>query len=103
VVLFSHYPILGDAALPSHTLWNAEAVLEVIDRYEGVVVAHMNGHYHAGGYAERKSVHHYTMKGIVEAPKDSNCYGVMDVYKEKMVLRGFGHVSNQTFLIKEFV
>ena len=101
--MFNHYPICGEAAIPSHTLWNYEVVLNIIDRYRDVVVAYMNGHYHFGGYALRNSVHHYTMKGIVEAPRDSNHFGIMDVFADKIMLRGFGHVANQKFEIKDKV
>jgi manganese-dependent ADP-ribose/CDP-alcohol diphosphatase len=49
-----------------------------------------SGHYHPGGYAERSGIHFIVFEGILEAPPDSNAYAVVEVWRNKAVIRGYG-------------
>ena len=54
------------------------------------------GHYHKGGYTLENGIHHVTVPGMVEAPADKNAYGVVDVYPDRLELRGVGTVPSRT-------
>ncbi len=85
VILFCHWPLLPENGTQ---LWNNREVLSLIDRYDNVI-AWISGHHHAGGYLESENIHHLTIKGMVEARSETSC-GIMDVYDNKLVLRGYG-------------
>ncbi len=62
VIVFAHHPVWPD---DQHNLWNSAEVFAVLDRHPHLV-AWINGHNHAGNYAERNGVHFLTMHGMVE-------------------------------------
>ncbi len=64
VVIFCHYPVYPDNA---HNLWNSAELLDVFDHYP-CIVAYLNGHNHAGNYAQRAGIHYLTIPGMVETP-----------------------------------
>lgn len=87
VVISCHYPILPDNG---HNLWNDTEVLDLIDRHEDTVLAWINGHNHAGNYAERNGVHYVTVHGMVDTP-DSNAWAILEVLPgAKLRIRGKG-------------
>ena len=61
----------------------------------GVVIAHLAGHDHKGGYAELNGIHHLTLQGMVEAPRAGNGYGRIEVYDHFMLLCGIGTVPSR--------
>ncbi len=85
VIICNHYPIMpaGD----SHNLWNAEAVVEIIDKYDHVAL-YLNGHNHKGNYAERNGTHFVNFKGMVETEKKS-AYGVVTCYSDRIEINGY--------------
>ena len=54
-----------------------------------------HGHDHAGGYARSGGVHYVTVPGMVEAP-EKNAFAVVDVYDDRLDVRGFGSVPSRT-------
>lgn len=70
VIVFNHYPVLSESAEGSHTLWNGSEIVDILEskEFEGVVVAHLNGHYHQGGFVTHNKIHYWTVHGILEAP-----------------------------------
>lgn len=86
VIVCNHYPILpaGDA----HNLWDAEAVVDLLERYDHVV-AYLNGHNHAGNYAVRKGTHFVNFKGMVETEKET-AYAVVRCFKDRVEIDGYG-------------
>ena len=47
-------------------------------------------------------VHHVTIAGMVQAPLDSNAYGVLRVYPERLELEGFGtQVESRVMLCRD--
>ena len=87
VIVFSHYPLLHEAA-PNGSLNHPEAALKILEE-SGCVVALFSGHDHAGGYAFRNGIHHITLKGMLEAP-ESNAFATITLSKEKLIENGFG-------------
>lgn len=90
VVLFCHWPLLPENGTQ---LWNNKKVLELIEGKKSVV-AWVSGHHHSGGYEKVNGIHHLTMKGMVEATKETSC-GIMDVYADKLMLIGLGDQPDQ--------
>ena len=90
VILFCHMPVFPDN---NHNLYNDTQVLAIIDRHPNIV-AWLAGHRHSGNYASRKGVHYLTMKGMVET--HMNSFGIMQVYRDRLRLIGFGRETNRT-------
>lgn len=85
VVILSHHPVWPDNA---HNVWNASEVLAVIDRHPHVV-AWINGHNHAGNFAERNGVPFITMRGMVET-QDTTAYAAVRFAADRMIFSGHG-------------
>lgn len=95
VVVLSHHPL---ATIPGHEsllLWNAVDVRQVLSE-AGCVVACFAGHDHVGAYVRTDGIHYLTMPGVVEAPTDSNRYAVVDVYRDRLEVRGAGDAPSRT-------
>lgn len=86
VIVFSHLPILPKDS--EYNLWNDYEIVDIIEDYSNVV-AFINGHNHSGGYDFKNGVHYITLYGMVETM--INSYGVLEVYKDHLVLRGYGN------------
>ena len=99
VAVFCHLPVLPAAADARHVLFDYERVLAVVHAARaGVVVAWFAGHYHPGGYAydHASGTHHVTLQAVLEAPDDGSAYGFLDVYPDRLVLRGHGSLVSRT-------
>jgi hypothetical protein len=90
VILFCHWPLLPENGTQ---LWNNKDVLTLINNHE-CVVAWIAGHHHAGSYLKSGNIHHLTIKGMVEAKFDTSC-GIIEVYPDKLLLRGYGDQDDQ--------
>jgi len=91
VAIFCHYPLLPHEA---HTLWDSEAILELISNYH-CVKAWINGHNHAGGYAFENGIHFITMKGMVDTESE-NAYSVLSFSEDEIKIEGFGREISRT-------
>jgi manganese-dependent ADP-ribose/CDP-alcohol diphosphatase len=94
VIVFSHLPTAIAASSRHIVPWNYEE-LEAVIATPGHVAAYIAGHHHPGGYAYYRGTHHLTMPGLVEAPEDSNTYAVLEVYPDRLVLKGVGTVADR--------
>jgi 3',5'-cyclic AMP phosphodiesterase CpdA len=98
VLVFCHFPILKEASTAQHLLWNADAVLQDLDRFPHVA-AWMNGHDHNGGYAQRRGVHFVTFPGMIESgPRNS--WTVVEVWDDRLELRGSGTSPSRTLKLR---
>jgi len=94
VIVFCHMPVLP--AQEVDNLWNDYEIISTLSKYKNVR-AYLNGHRHAGGYNFLNSIHFVTVYGMVQGT--GNSYAVMNVYEDKIVLKGYG---NQEDLILNF-
>ncbi len=85
VVLACHYPLLP---IDGHSLWDAEAVLEVLKADRDIIAAWWNGHNHAGNYAAKHGIHFLNFRGMVET--EENSYARVDIYPDRMEVTGYG-------------
>jgi hypothetical protein len=94
VIVLSHHPLSPVSSNESHTPWNWPAILELLERSSQVVVC-FNGHDHRGGYGRTHGIHHVTLPGIVESGPGSNSYAIVDVFSDRLKIRGFGTVQSR--------
>ncbi len=91
-----HWPLVAEGAAPTHLLWNSQELVDLLTTYSGTVISYFSGHYHPGGYKEVKGVHFLTFKGILEAPSDSNCFGIVHIFEDRVEVKGFGTEPSRT-------
>ena len=97
VIVLSHFP----ARLNQAEGKAPDPVLRLI-REPGNVVAYLAGHHHRGGYARAAGIHHVTIQGMVEAPQ-RNAYAVVEVYDDRLEIRGVGKVTSRTLKLSAMV
>jgi hypothetical protein len=95
VIVLAHHPVAPDA---EHNAWDASDVLAVIDRHPHVV-AWLNGHNHAGNFAERGGVPFVTMHGMVETANTS-AFATAKIYADRMVLTGHGREPSRELVFR---
>ncbi len=94
VIVFCHHPVCPAATKPDLLLWNYQEVEKTLAK-SNCVVACICGHDHEGGYAQQDGIHHLTMPGMIESPSGSNCYAVVDVFNDRLVLKGVGTATSR--------
>jgi hypothetical protein len=87
--IFCHWPLLPENGTQ---LWNNREVLSLINTHPSVV-AWIAGHHHTGGYEKSGNIHHLILKGMVEA-KSETSFGIMEVFPDKLNLKGYGDQSS---------
>lgn len=94
-----HLPVHPDSTDPNCLVWNFDQLLTII-RSHSSVVCYMSGHDHEGGYHldQETGVHHVTLEGVIETPPDSNAFGTVAVYDDRMVLKGNGRIPDRVLL-----
>ncbi|MCX6951043.1 MAG: metallophosphoesterase [Verrucomicrobia bacterium] len=95
VIVFAHHPV---APANVHNVWNDAAVLAVIDRHPHVVVW-LNGHNHAGNFAERNGVPYVTMHGMVETP-GTTAFATARLLPDRLVLTGHGREPSRELVFR---
>ena len=93
VILFCHFPV---HPANIHNLWNAEAMTKLLANYP-CVAAYLNGHNHAGNYAQQGKIHYLTLKGMVDTSKSA--YSVVEVHQDRLEIKGFGRQKDSTLLL----
>ncbi|XP_051770197.1 manganese-dependent ADP-ribose/CDP-alcohol diphosphatase [Ctenopharyngodon idella] len=95
VTVFSHLPVHPDSTDPICLAWNYEELLSVLRSHKSVV-CFVAGHDHDGGYCtDASGVHHVTLEGVIETRPDSNAFGTVYVYEDRMLLKGSGRTADR--------
>ncbi|XP_072259679.1 manganese-dependent ADP-ribose/CDP-alcohol diphosphatase-like [Pyxicephalus adspersus] len=98
VIMAGHAPIHPRAKRSLCLAWNYKDILRVIQSHQSVV-CYFAGHDHDGGYyRDSHGIHHVTMQGVIESQPDSNAFGTVDVFEDRMVLHGKGRVKSRVLL-----
>lgn len=95
VVILCHHPVLPDA---DHNLWNAPEVVALLGR-QPAVVAWLNGHNHAGGFAQHQGVPHVTLHGMVETA-DTTAFATARLLEDRMIITGHGREPSRELLFR---
>ena len=94
-VIFSHLPVLASASTAQHLLWDHDKVFAILDEFPAFT-AWINGHDHAGGFAERKGRSFVTIPAMVEADPETNAYAVCTIFPDRIEIDGVGNVPSRT-------
>lgn len=97
VIVFGHLPLWPE--LDKHTAWNSANVRKVLAAY-GCVRAYLCGHNHSGGYGEENGIHYLNLPAMV-CDTNGRTWAMVEVWPDKMVIQGTGHVKNQTLEFKK--
>lgn len=96
VIVFSHMPLRP--LDHSENLWNNTEIIEILENSPNVV-AFINGHNHAGEYVFKNGIHYITILGMVDTK--INSFGIMEIYKNSLVLKGYGNQESFNLTITE--
>jgi len=99
VILCSHQPIHPQSTWPTCLIWNYDEVLTIVRKYGDVVCASFSGHAHKGGYIrdEESGVHFRVFEAVLESPDPIKTYAMVDVWEDRMVLRGCGDCMSDMY------
>jgi len=99
VIILSHQPILPGSSSPVCLVWNYDEVLAVLREYSDVVVVSLSGHAHKGGYErdEESGIHFRVIEAALESPSPIKTYGMVDMYDDRLVIRGFGECTSAEY------
>ncbi|WP_090391848.1 metallophosphoesterase [Niabella drilacis] len=95
VLIFSHHPFGCATGL---TALNDKEVIAVIAPFK-CVRALIAGHHHAGAFCEIGTLPCIVAEGMVETP-DQNSYGIVELYPDKLMLKGYGRMTTRTISFK---
>lgn len=91
VVLACHYPLLP---LDGHSLWDAGAVLELVQEFKGCIAAWWNGHNHDGNYCGAHGIHFLNFRGMVDTQQNS--YARVEIFADRIEVWGYGREVRRT-------
>ena len=95
VIVLAHHPVLPAG---SHNVWNAPEVIQVIERHRNVV-AWLNGHNHAGAFADHAGVAFVTMRGMVETA-ETTAFATARIHPDRMVITGHGREPSRELVFR---
>ena len=96
VIVLAHHPV---APANEHNLWNSPTVLAALDRHRNVV-AWLNGHNHAGNFAEHIGVPCVTMHGMVETAA-TTAFALARILPDRMVINGHGREPSRELVFRK--
>uniref|UniRef100_A0A8D0EDS3 Manganese-dependent ADP-ribose/CDP-alcohol diphosphatase n=1 Tax=Salvator merianae TaxID=96440 RepID=A0A8D0EDS3_SALMN len=101
VVIAGHIPIHPDSTYMPCLAWNFEDALSVIHAHHSVVCV-LTGHLHYGCYClDAHGIHHLSLEGVIETPPESDAFGTIYVYNDRMELKGNGIVPDRIMYYRD--
>jgi manganese-dependent ADP-ribose/CDP-alcohol diphosphatase len=99
VIVVSHQPIHPQSSWPTCLMWNYSEVLDIMRRNSQVIIASFSGHAHKGGYVrdEESGIHFRTLEAVLESPDPIRTYGIVDVWRDRLVFRGSGDCVSDVY------
>lgn len=112
IVMAHHQAGPGPAVRRTHAAWNWEEISGLVSGGRvgkggaggggpstAAAVLYLAGHDHMGGYTHAGGVHWLTLEALVEAPTGSNAYATLEVYGDRVVVKGRGSASSRVLEI----
>lgn len=94
VIIGCHLPLDPGASTSEALLWNYNEVMDIIHKYSCVKVC-IGGHEHQGGHSiDSHGVHHRVLEAALECPPNSDSFGYIDVYEDRISLVGFDRMPS---------
>ena len=101
VILCSHAPFHLAPTTPQTLAWNHHELLQIIARFPQIVAC-FHGHDHEGGHhTDEHGVHHHIFEAILTTPTNRLCHGRLDLYADRIELRGVDVMRSATMPIAE--
>ncbi|XP_078081533.1 manganese-dependent ADP-ribose/CDP-alcohol diphosphatase isoform X2 [Mustelus asterias] len=95
VTIIGHLPVHPQSTDPMCIAWNYDEILSVLHAHT-CIVCFIAGHDHDGGYyLDDHGIHHLTIEGVIETSPESHAFGTIQVYKDKMILKGRGRITDR--------
>lgn len=94
VALLCHFPVFPEN---KHNLWNAEAVMALIERHPSVKLW-LDGHNHEGNYGIHAGVHYLNLKAMLDT--DETAYSRLDFFKDRIELHGTGREQDRVMPLR---
>lgn len=99
VIVASHHQVSKGAARATHLAWNHEGIRRVLLDSPAFCIA-LAGHDHIGGYVASPCGRHFiTLEALLEAPEDSNAFGILRVFDDRLEIIGRGTVTDRVMRI----
>ena len=93
VIVMNHFPVYPPC---EHDMWDRERIIALLSPQQNVV-AYLNGHNHVGNYGKVGGCHFVNFKGVVDTESE-NTFAIVDVYANRMEIRGFGREDSRTLV-----
>lgn len=105
IIVMSHQPVHPESTWPTCLMWNYSEVLNIMRRYKDVIIASFSGHAHQGGYVrdEESGIHFRTLEAVLESPDPIKTYGIVDVWEDRVVVRGWGDCVSDVYDLDHLV
>ncbi|XP_067860427.1 manganese-dependent ADP-ribose/CDP-alcohol diphosphatase-like isoform X1 [Heptranchias perlo] len=101
VTVIGHLPVHPDSTDPMCVAWNYDEMLSVLHAHTSVV-CFIAGHDHDGGYyLDDHGIHHLTFEGVIETSPESDAFGTVHVYEDKMILKGRGRIPERVLYYRK--
>ncbi|XP_069785591.1 manganese-dependent ADP-ribose/CDP-alcohol diphosphatase isoform X2 [Narcine bancroftii] len=93
VTVIGHLPVHPYSTDPMCVAWNYNEILSLLHAHPSVI-CFIAGHDHDGGYyLDDHGIHHLTFEGVIETSPESQAFGTVHVYEDRMILKGRGRIS----------
>jgi len=100
VIILTHVPIAPGSCSDKCLLWNYDKVLEIVHS-KACVKAILAGHDHSGGFIrDGHDIYHCTFKAVLEAPLGKNAHCTIQVYANRLVIKGNGIINDDIWMIQ---
>jgi manganese-dependent ADP-ribose/CDP-alcohol diphosphatase len=101
VIILSHQPLLPDSSNAVCLAWNYDEILDLLKDYSGTVIASFSGHAHRGGYkrCDESGIHYRVFEAALESPDPIKTYAIVDLYDDRIVVRGSGDCTSAIYTL----
>ena len=98
-IIVSHQPILPGSSSPVCLIWNYDEILDILREFGSTVMASFCGHAHRGGYKqdEISGIHFRVFEAVLESADPVKTYAFVDIYDDRLVVRGLGDCSSAVY------
>lgn len=101
VIILSHQPLFPDSSNFVCLAWNYDEILDLLKDYSDTVIASFSGHAHRGGYkrCDESGIHYRVFEAALESPDPIKTYALVDLYDDRVVVRGNGDCTSAVYFL----
>ena len=101
VIVLSHQPLFPDSSNEVCLAWNFDEILNLLKDYSDTVIASFAGHAHRGGYkrCDESGIHYRVFEAALESPDPIKTYALVDLYDDRIVVRGNGDCTSAVYFL----